>query len=212
MGVVDDKRFDMPDILTQSESGLARLTLNRPEALHALNTHMCANMAQALLTWRDDPSIRAVLIDHAEGTRGFCAGGDIRMLAESGANDGAEARRFFHAEYRLNYLLFTFPKPIIVVMDGVTMGGGVGIALPARFRIATENTSFACGRTWPRCTRSTMVRRVSRSPAAFSASSVPSDGPCTRASSTTRPRLDADASQPARSPLTIGRTPLCGVR
>jgi enoyl-CoA hydratase len=147
MGVVDDKRFDMPDILTQSESGLARLTLNRPKALHALNTHMCANMSQALLTWRDDPSIRAVLIDHAEGTRGFCAGGDIRMLAESGANDGAEARRFFHAEYRLNYLLFTYPKPIIALMDGVTMGGGVGIALPARFRIATENTSFAMPET-----------------------------------------------------------------
>jgi enoyl-CoA hydratase len=135
------------DVLTNAASGLAHITLNRPQALHALNTHMCANMIQALLAWRDDPSIRAILIDHAPGTRGFCAGGDIRMIAESGAKDGKEARAFFHTEYRLNHLLFHYPKPVIALIDGVTMGGGVGISMPARFRVATENTTYAMPET-----------------------------------------------------------------
>lgn len=137
----------MTDILTSAANGLGHITLNRPAALHALNTHMCANMIQALLAWRDDASINAVLLDHAPGTRGFCAGGDIRMIAESGAGDGAEARRFFHTEYQLNHLLFHYPKPIVALIDGVTMGGGVGISMPARFRIATENTTYAMPET-----------------------------------------------------------------
>ncbi len=137
----------MTDILTAAANGLARITLNRPAALHALNTHMCANMIQALLAWRDDPGVHAVLLDHAPGTRGFCAGGDIRMIAESGAGDGKEARAFFFTEYRLNHLLFHYPKPIVALIDGVTMGGGVGISMPARFRIATENTTYAMPET-----------------------------------------------------------------
>lgn len=137
----------MTDILTSASAGLARITLNRPQALHALSTHMCANMIQALLAWRDDASVHAVLLDHAPGTRGFCAGGDIRMLAESGAKDGKEARDFFFTEYRLNHLLFHYPKPVVALIDGVTMGGGVGISMPARFRIATENTTYAMPET-----------------------------------------------------------------
>ncbi len=135
------------EILTSAANGLARITLNRPQALHALTTHMCANMIQALLAWRDDESIRAVLLDHASGTRGFCAGGDIRMIAESGAGNGEEARRFFHTEYQLNHLLFHYPKPIVALIDGVTMGGGVGISMPARFRVATDNTTYAMPET-----------------------------------------------------------------
>jgi enoyl-CoA hydratase len=88
-----------------------------------------------------------VLIDHADGTRGFCAGGDIRMLAESGAADGAAARAFFHTEYRLNHLLQSFPKPVVAIMDGVTMGGGVGISVHGQFRVATERTVFAMPET-----------------------------------------------------------------
>ena len=137
----------MSDILTAAANGLAHITLNRPAALHALNTHMCANMIQALLAWRDDPDVHAILLDHAPGTRGFCAGGDIRMIAESGAQDSKEAREFFFTEYRLNHLLFTYPKPIVALIDGVTMGGGVGISMPARFRIATENTTYAMPET-----------------------------------------------------------------
>lgn len=130
------------DVLISVDNGVGRISLNRPKAIHALNLAMCDAMTEALLAWRDDDAVQAVIIDHAEG-RGFCAGGDIRMLAESGAVGGEEARQFFHTEYRLNHLLFTYAKPIIAFMDGITMGGGVGLALPAKYRVATENTRFA---------------------------------------------------------------------
>ncbi|MEZ6022807.1 MAG: enoyl-CoA hydratase/isomerase family protein [Hyphomonadaceae bacterium] len=69
------------------------------------------------------------------------------MLAESGAGDGKAAREFFYTEYRLNHLLFHYPKPMVALIDGVTMGGGVGISMPAKFRIATENTTYAMPET-----------------------------------------------------------------
>ena len=134
------------DVLTRIEGRVGRITLNRPKALHALTQAMCQAMTEALLDWRDDPAVELVLLDHA-GERGFCAGGDIRMLAESGAGDGKAARAFFFVEYRLNHLLFEYPKPVAVVMDGVTMGGGVGLSMPARYRIATERTTFAMPET-----------------------------------------------------------------
>ena len=134
------------DVLTFVEGRVGRVRLNRPKAIHALNTAMCTAMLETLEAWRADPAVEAVLLDHAEG-RGFCAGGDIRMIAESGAGDGAAARAFFHEEYRLNHRLFTYAKPVAAFMDGITMGGGVGIAMPARFRIATENTRFAMPET-----------------------------------------------------------------
>ncbi len=134
------------DVLTRIEGAVGRITLNRPKALHALTTAMCEAMTRALLAWRGDEAVTLVLIDHA-GERGFCAGGDIRMLAQSGATDGVEARRFFHTEYRLNALLEAYPKRTVAVMDGVVMGGGVGIGLPCDDRIATERTSFAMPET-----------------------------------------------------------------
>jgi len=103
-------------------------------------------MLDALAAAERDPAIEAVVIDHAEG-RGFCAGGDIRMIAESGAADGSAAREFFRIEYRLNHRLFTYPKPVVAFMDGITMGGGVGISQPAKYRVATENTKFAMPET-----------------------------------------------------------------
>ncbi|HUE79010.1 MAG TPA: enoyl-CoA hydratase/isomerase family protein [Sphingomicrobium sp.] len=134
------------DVLISVEGAVARLRLNRPRAIHALTREMCDAMSEALLGWRNDPRIEAVIIDHAEG-RGFCAGGDVVMIAQSGAVDGKDARAFFHSEYRLNHLLFTYPKPTVAVMDGITMGGGVGIALPCTHRIATENTRLAMPET-----------------------------------------------------------------
>ena len=136
----------MTDVLTMIEGPVGRIRLNRPKALHALTHEMCTAMLDALDAWRADPAIEAVLLDHAEG-RGFCAGGDIRMLAESGETDGVAARAFFHTEYRLNHRLFTYAKPTVAFMDGITMGGGVGIACPCDFRIATENTKFAMPET-----------------------------------------------------------------
>ena len=134
------------DVLTFVEASVARIRLNRPKALHALNLPMCQAMLDTLDQWRSEDAVRVVLLDHAEG-RGFCAGGDIRMLAESGAGDGSAARAFFHTEYRLNHRLFTYAKPIVAFMDGITMGGGVGLALPCRHRVATENTRLAMPET-----------------------------------------------------------------
>ena len=134
------------ELIVRREGAVGRLTLNRPAALGALTLGMCQAMTAALLEWRGDPAIKAVLIDH-EGPRGFCAGGDIRMLADSAAAGGAAAFEFFHTEYRLNHLLATYETPIVTVMDGVTMGGGVGISLPADYRIATERTRLAMPET-----------------------------------------------------------------
>jgi enoyl-CoA hydratase len=125
---------------------VGRITLNRPQAIHALTTNMIALMTEALVAWCDDPGVELVLLDHS-GERGFCAGGDIRMLAESGAGDGKKAREFFFTEYRLNHLLFHYPKPRVAIMDGIAMGGGVGLSRPCRFRVATERTTFAMPET-----------------------------------------------------------------
>ena len=131
------------DLNLHTHARVAHISLNRPKAIHALNLEMCVGMSEALLAWRDNDAIEAVIIDHAEG-RGFCAGGDVALLRNSAMEDGgARGREFFHAEYRLNHLLFTYPKPVVAFMDGVTMGGGVGISQPAQFRVATENTKFA---------------------------------------------------------------------
>jgi enoyl-CoA hydratase len=134
------------DVLISAEGGVGRLRLNRPKAVHALTTEMCEAMSEALLRWRTESNIECVLIDHAEG-RGFCAGGDVVMLANSGAGDAHKAKDFFFAEYRLNHLLFTYDKPTIAIMDGITMGGGVGISQPCDFRVATENTRLAMPET-----------------------------------------------------------------
>jgi enoyl-CoA hydratase len=131
------------DVIVRRDGAVGRITLNRPRALNALTHAMCDAISAALLDWRDDPEIALVMIDHAEG-RGFCAGGDVALVRRSALEDGGAAgRAFFHAEYRMNHLLFTYPKPTVCFMDGVTMGGGVGLALPCTYRIATEHTLFA---------------------------------------------------------------------
>jgi enoyl-CoA hydratase len=134
------------DVLTAVDQKVGRIRLDRPKAIHALTRDMCSAMIVALLEWRERPEVEAVLLDHAEG-RGFCAGGDVVMLARSGAGDGAAARAFFHEEYRLNHLLFTYAKPTVAFMDGIVMGGGVGISQPCKYRVATENTRFAMPET-----------------------------------------------------------------
>ena len=144
--VFDGGGVSEAEIITRIEGSVGRITLNRPRALHALNLGMCEAMTAALLAWRDDPAVISVLIDHA-GERGFCAGGDIRMIAESGATDAIEAKAFFLREYRLNHLMFEYPKPITAIVDGIVMGGGVGISEPAGVRIATERTTYAMPET-----------------------------------------------------------------
>jgi len=137
----------MTDVLTHTHGPVGHLSLNRPKALHALTLDMCHAMSAALSGWASDDAVQAIIIDHAEG-RGFCAGGDINFLRNSALNDGGvSGRKFFHDEYQLNHQLFTYAKPVIAFMDGITMGGGVGISQPAKFRVATENTRFAMPET-----------------------------------------------------------------
>jgi enoyl-CoA hydratase len=137
----------MSEVLVRVQGHAGIISLNRPAALHALTVEMVHAMTAALIAWRDDASVACIIIDHAEG-RGFCAGGDINFLRNSALDDGGvSGRRFFHDEYQLNHLLFTYPKPVVAFMDGITMGGGVGISQPARFRVATENTRFAMPET-----------------------------------------------------------------
>lgn len=133
-------------VLTFIENSIGRIRLNRPKAIHALTPAMCDAINTALLAWRTDDSVTAVMIDHSEG-RGFCAGGDIALIANSAKSDCVEAERFFHLEYRMNHLLFVYDKPIVAFIDGIVMGGGVGISLPARYRVATERTTFAMPET-----------------------------------------------------------------
>ncbi|CAL4866939.1 1,4-dihydroxy-2-naphthoyl-CoA synthase [Asticcacaulis sp. MM231] len=135
------------DVSVRVENGVGRITLNRPKALHALTTEMCQAMSDALTRWAADDGVRMLMIDHAEGTRGFCAGGDIRMVAQSGRADGKAGEAFFNIEYRLNTQIKRFPKPYVALLDGVTMGGGVGISIHGSHRIATENTLFAMPET-----------------------------------------------------------------
>src|SRR5690554_4232774 len=134
------------DLIIKKTGRVGHISLNRPKVLHSLNLAMCEGMLDALIAWRDDDSVEAVIIDHSEG-RGFCAGGDIAMLQASGKKDGKEGREFFYKEYQLNHLLFEYPKPVVAFMDGITMGGGVGISQPAKYRVATQNTRFAMPET-----------------------------------------------------------------
>ena len=146
VGVGTMTNRDVTEVLTLKQSHIGRIRLNRPHALHALTTDMCVGIMAALSDFETDDSIAAIVLDHAEG-RGFCAGGDIRMLAESVVGDGVAARTFFRTEYQTDHRLFTYAKPTIAFMDGIVMGGGVGIALPCTYRIATENTRFAMPET-----------------------------------------------------------------
>ena len=135
------------EVIITREGAAGILSLNRPAALHALTLDMCRELSAGLSEWLDDAAAETVIIDHAEG-RGFCAGGDIAFLRNSALNDGGAAgREFFHDEYQLNHQIFTYPKPVVAFMDGITMGGGVGLAQPTKFRVATENTRLAMPET-----------------------------------------------------------------
>lgn len=135
------------DVLVRTQGAVGVLSLNRPKAIHALNLPMVHAMTEAMMRWREAGEIAAVLIDHHDG-RGFCAGGDITLLRNSALGDGGVAgRQFFFDEYRLNHLIHSYGKPVVAFMDGITMGGGVGLAGPARYRVATEATRLAMPET-----------------------------------------------------------------
>ncbi|KAA5804896.1 enoyl-CoA hydratase/isomerase family protein [Alkalicaulis satelles] len=134
------------DVIIRRARDCGRITLNRPKALNALNQDMVDAMYAALKDWREDDSVKAVVVDGA-GEKGFCAGGDIRMLAESGKAGDGRAWRFWRDEYRLNTLIAEYPKPYIALIDGITMGGGVGVSVHGDFRVAGDRTTFAMPET-----------------------------------------------------------------
>ena len=136
-----------PTVLTRTSGGLGWVTLNRQRALNALDLAMIGAVAAALDAWEHDTDIEIVLLDGA-GDRGFCAGGDVRGLYEHiKAGDPEETGEFFRAEYALNARIAESPKPIVVFADGITMGGGIGLAGHAAIRVVTERSKLAMPET-----------------------------------------------------------------
>jgi len=136
------------DINIRKSGQVGRITLTRPEALNAMTYEMCMAIGEALEAWRSDGSVKMIVID-AEGNRSFCSGGDIAELYKTGTQGNYEYGRTFWAdEYRINARIKNYPKPYVAIMDGIVMGGGVGISAHGSHRIVTENTLFAmpeCG-------------------------------------------------------------------
>ncbi len=142
----------MTDIVTEPEVIIERrgralwLTLNRPAALNALNLSMARTIHRALYEAAGDPAVERMVIEGA-GDRAFCAGGDVASLARRGREDRALYEGFFHDEYRLNQAIARLVTPWVAILDGVTMGGGVGLSIHGPCRIATERTLFAMPET-----------------------------------------------------------------
>ena len=130
------------DIVVREHGALRRITLNRPKALNALTLDMAVAMTAQLRAWHDDAAVGAVLIDGA-GERGLCAGGDLRALYDAAKSGDDLPARFWSAEYRLDLLIARYRKPVIAVMDGMVMGGGVGISAHAAHRVVTERSAVA---------------------------------------------------------------------
>lgn len=133
---------DSDDVLTRVDGGVGVVTLNRPRAINSLTHPMVTAMTAALRAWADDDAISAVLLTGA-GDRGLCAGGDVVALYHSAKAGGAEARAFFFDEYRLNALIGRYPKPYVAVMDGIVMGGGVGVAGHGSVRVVSDSSKIA---------------------------------------------------------------------
>lgn len=133
------------DVIFERVGGLGLITLNRPDALNALTLGMCHAIEAQLKIWRDDPGVKAVTVQGAG--RAFCAGGDIRALYDLGLAKDEYPYRFYHDEYRLNALIRHFPKPYIALINGIVMGGGVGVSVHGAHRVVTENLRFAMPET-----------------------------------------------------------------
>lgn len=136
----------MSHILARKRGAIGHITLDRPEALNALTEDMCVQITKALQDYAQDPQIGAVVIDGA-GERAFCAGGDVIMLHDSGKAGDSRAEHFWRTEYALNEYISRYPKPYIALIDGFVMGGGVGLSVHGRLRIAGDTTRFAMPET-----------------------------------------------------------------
>ncbi|GFM21281.1 MULTISPECIES: enoyl-CoA hydratase/isomerase family protein [Mycobacteriaceae] len=130
------------DVLVKVDGSVGRITLNRPKAINSLTHPMVTQIGAALTAWQDDDDVACVIVDGA-GERGLCAGGDVVAIYHSARGDGTEARQFWHDEYLVNAQIGRYPKPYVAIMDGITMGGGVGISAHGSVRIATDTTKMA---------------------------------------------------------------------
>ncbi|MDB5524764.1 MAG: 3-hydroxyisobutyryl-CoA hydrolase [Rhizobium sp.] len=134
------------ETLVECRGSLGRIRLNRPKALNSLTLNMVRDIDSALEAFAHDPAINAVLVT-GEGERGFCAGGDIRAIHEGGRAGSPLPKAFWREEYQLNARINRYPKPYIVFMDGIVMGGGVGLSVYGSHRIVTERTRLAMPET-----------------------------------------------------------------
>ncbi len=138
---------DESTIIARAQGRIGRLTLNRPKGLNALDLPMIHAIAASLEAWRDDPAIHAVVLD-AAGGRAFCAGGDIRDLRNQAiSGDHERIKAFFVEEYALNRVIARYPKPYISLIDGICMGGGIGLSVHGSVRVTTEHAAFAMPET-----------------------------------------------------------------
>ena len=134
-------------VIVHRQGRIGRITLNRPQALNALDFDMLHALAETLDAWRHVPDVHAIVIEGA-GERAFCAGGDIRTIRDAAVQgDEASVARFFAAEYALNFTIATYPKPYIALVDGICMGGGVGVCVHGAYRAASEAAVFAMPET-----------------------------------------------------------------
>lgn len=136
------------EVLIRVEGKAGRITLNRPKALNALTLGMVRAIWPALLKWQDDPAVELVILDGA-GDRALCAGGDVRWLYDSRARGLGDALDFWREEYRLNALIHRYPKPFVPIMDGIVMGGGIGLSAHVQggTRVVTERSQLAMPET-----------------------------------------------------------------
>ena len=132
---------EVREILTRVEDGVGFVTLNRPKAINSLNQTMVTALSAVLADWAHDDGVRAVVLAGA-GERGLCAGGDVVAIYHSARSDGTAARKFWHDEYLLNAQIGRFPKPYISLMDGIVMGGGVGVGAHGGVRVVTDKTKM----------------------------------------------------------------------
>ncbi|KAA8966310.1 enoyl-CoA hydratase/isomerase family protein [Mycobacterium sp.] len=130
------------EILTRVQDGVGFVTLNRPKAINSLNQHMVTVLSAVLAEWGSDDAVRTVVLSGA-GDRGLCAGGDVVAIYHSARADGVAARQFWHDEYLLNAQIGRFVKPYVSLMDGIVMGGGVGVGAHANTRVVTDTTTMA---------------------------------------------------------------------
>ncbi|PZU46860.1 MAG: hypothetical protein DI568_10870 [Sphingomonas sp.] len=134
------------DILFAKQGRIGLVTLNRPQALNALTRDMCVALHRQLMDWAIDDDVQAVVVEGAGG-KAFCAGGDVVAMHRDGQAGSPDFEGFFHDEYRMNQAIAHYPKPYIALVDGISMGGGVGISVHAPYRVATEKTLFAMPET-----------------------------------------------------------------